>query len=146
MNVMVNHHILQAAVDAVFLCVTCGSDGFVQVGITREPLERAQRAASSAIAAQWAWVGSAAKGKALERRLRKVWGSRHRAGQGYGFDYAREGRVFRDGLNGVFEEIMGEPPDWRKVSPEELLALVAAGRKEAGKRQMSLRTPNRKRC
>lgn len=127
----VNSHLIQAAVDAVFLRVVCSANGRVRVGISREPLEGLRKlAGQEAIAAQWAWIGSAAKGKAIERSLRKRWASRYRAGEGFGFDYGTEGRLFRDELDATFGEVVGVAPQWRKVGPEEMAEIIGSMRKE----------------
>lgn len=127
----VNSHVIQAAVDAVFLRVVCSANGRVRVGISREPLEGLRKlAGQEAIAAQWAWIGSAAKGKAIERALRKRWASRYRVGEGFGFDYATEGRMFRDELDATFGEVVGVAPQWRKVGPEEMAEIIGGVRKE----------------
>ncbi|MFL4597080.1 hypothetical protein ACJ6WI_07405 [Stenotrophomonas maltophilia] len=126
----VNSHVIQAAVDAVFLRVVCSANGRVRVGISREPLAGLSKlAGQGALAAQWAWIGSTAKGRAIERALRKRWASRYRAGEGFGFDYGREGRLFRDELDSTFKEVVGGAPDWRKVSPEEMEQMLAGARK-----------------
>lgn len=127
-----NSHVTQAAVDAVFLRVICSENGRVRVGISREPLAGLGKVAGQeAVAAQWAWIGSAAKAKAVERALRKRWGSRYRAGEGFGFDYGREGRLFRDELEATFMEVVGTPPDWRKVGPEEMAEIMGGLRKKS---------------
>lgn len=128
---MMNTHVIQAAVDAVFLRVICSESGRVRVGISREPLAGLRKlAGQEAVAAQWAWIGSAAKAKAVERALRKRWASRYRAGEGFGFDYGREGRLFRDELEATFMEVVGTPPDWRKVGPEEMAEIMGGMRKK----------------
>ncbi|HEL4217670.1 TPA: hypothetical protein UM510_000926 [Stenotrophomonas maltophilia] len=127
----VDSHVIQAAVDAVFLRVVCSADGRVHVGISREPLDGLRKlAGQEAIGAQWAWIGSAAKGKAVERSLRKRWVSRYRAGEGFGFDYGTEGRLFRDELDATFWEVVGVLPQWRKVGPEEMAEIFGSTRKE----------------
>lgn len=126
-----NSHVIQAAVDAVFLRVICSENGRVRVGISREPLSGLRKVAGQAVvAAQWAWIGSAAKAKAVERALRKRWASRYRAGEGFGFDYGREGRLFRDELEATFMEVIGTPADWRKVGPEEMAEIMRGMHKE----------------
>jgi len=142
MTRMVNYHVLQAAVDAVYLCAMCAEDGTVSIGITRDPLQRLAKARPHPMAAQWAWVGSAARGKAIERRLRKEWAARHRAGEGFRFDYAAEGAAFRSGLNAAFEECVGRPAEWEKVAGEALVELIRAHAVEAG-RSLRLRFPGR---
>ncbi len=126
-----NSHVVQAAVDAVFLRVVCSANGRVRVGVSREPLEGLRKlTGQEAIAAQWAWIGSAAKGKAVERSLRKRWASRYRAGEGFGFDYGTEGRLFRDELDATFGEVVGVLPQWRKVGPDEMAEIIGGMRKE----------------
>lgn len=134
---MMNTHVIQAAVDAVFLRVVCLASGRVIVGISREPLAGLSKlAAAGALAAQWAWIGSATKGKAVERALRKRWIKRYRAGEGFAFDYGTEGRLFRDELDVTFRAVVGAAPDWRKVSPEEMEQMLAGAPK--AKRRPSL--------
>ncbi|MCT8281770.1 hypothetical protein [Xanthomonas translucens] len=135
---MVNYHVLQAAVDAVYLCAMCAEDGTVSIGMTRDPLQRVAKSRPHPVAAQWALVGSAARGKAIERRLRKEWASRHRAGEGFRFDYATEGAAFRGGLNAAFEACVGKPAEWSKVAGEELAELIRA-QAEEDRRRLRLR-------
>ncbi|WP_155760199.1 hypothetical protein [Stenotrophomonas maltophilia] len=136
----VNSHVIQTAVDAVFLRVICSENGRVRVGISREPLAGLRKVAGrEAVAAQWAWIGSAAKAKAVERALRKRWASRYRAGEGFGFDYGGEGRLFRDELEAIFMEVVGAAPDWRKVGPEEMVEIMGALRKERRRPSLPLK-------
>lgn len=134
MTQMVNYHVLRAANDAVYLCAACGESGYVSIGITRDPLRRIAKPGPQLVAAQWAWVGSASCGKAIERRLRKEWAVRYRAGEGFKFDYATEGLIFRRGLSAVFEDCVGTTPDWSKAVGEELARLIRAQVAENGRR------------
>lgn len=135
-----NSHVIQAAVDAVYLRVVCSASGRVRVGISREPLVGLRKlAGQEAIAAQWAWIGSAAIGKAVERSLRKRWASRYRAGEGFGFDYATEGRLFRDELDAAFGEVVGVLPQWRKVGPDEMAEIIGLMGKERRRHSLPLK-------
>ncbi|OBU48513.1 hypothetical protein A9K76_15710 [Stenotrophomonas maltophilia] len=75
----------------------------------------------------------------MERALRKRWASRYRAGEGFGFDYGGEGRLFRDELEAIFMEVVGAAPDWRKVGPEEMVEIMGALRKERRRPSLPLK-------
>lgn len=136
----VNAHVIQSAIDAVLLRIVCSANGRVRVGISREPVKGLLKlAGQEAIAAQWAWIGSAARGKALERALRKRWASRYRAGEGFGFDYGTEGRLFRDELDATFGEVVGVLPQWRKVGPDETAEIIGSMRKKRRRPSLTLK-------
>lgn len=115
--------------NAIYLCVACGEDGIVRIGVSRDPegsLLRRERVG----AAQWAWIGSQSRAKLLLRKLRRSWASRYVIGEGYRFDYASEGRLFRDELDHAFRDEVGGAPRWEKLSKEALALLRAKPKKK----------------
>ncbi|HEL5028585.1 hypothetical protein [Stenotrophomonas maltophilia] len=115
--------------NAVYICVACGEDGIVRIGATRDP-EGSLRRRERVGAAQWAWIGSESRAKLLVRRLRRQWGARYVLGEGYRFDYALEGRVFRDELDQTFREEVGGAPQWEKLGKDALRLLRATPKRK----------------
>ncbi len=115
--------------NAVYLFVACGDDGIVRIGVSRDP-EGSLRRRERVWAAQWAWIGSQSRAKLLLRKLRRTWASRYVIGEGYRFDYASEGRLFRDELDHAFRDEVGGAPRWEKLSKEALALLHAAPSKK----------------
>lgn len=116
---MRNLTLVQAARDAVYLCAACGDAGIVRISVTRNP-EVSIRRRRNVIAAQWAWVGSESRAKLLVRRLRRQWASRYVVGDGYRFDYRREGPEFRQELSEAFLKVVGRTVRWEKLGPSAL--------------------------
>jgi hypothetical protein len=83
----------------------------------------------SIVGAQWAWIGSESKAKMLVRSLRRRWRARHVPGEGYRFDYEKDGGEFRDGLDQCFLDVVGGQAMWEKLGPGALRLLrLQAGR------------------
>ncbi len=130
---MRDYSLAQLARDAVYLCAACGADGVVRVSVTRSP-EGSIRRRSGIVAAQWAWIGSESRAKLLVRSLRRRWGARYVPGEGYRFDYGREGGEFREGLNQCFLDVVGGPAAWEKLGPDAVALLRVPAVPRAGRR------------